>query len=325
MRLSLPVTLLSTGLNDTVSKIRDRIDTTSEEAVTGRYSDLTTHLSGRIGSAMLSQKAMDDLKNERTQLSIREARLDIAQQGLTVIHDDINTLNVRMQNALGSGDHATREAVVTDAQAALDQMFLVLNSRHGERYLFAGDATATKPFADVETFLSDIRQIATTATDADDFTTRLDAYFNTPGTGWQQNVYSGTATASDPGAVTGMDPAITKIASSLAIFALSGSDEAIPLFEGNSDAVQAAATTLTEGQGKLTNVRADRGVLQSQLARSQESLNLEETILTATFNQMTGRDQYEAASELRQLETSLEASYTLTARLANLSLLNFLR
>jgi len=325
MRLTLPVTLLSTGLNDTVAKIRERIDTTSEEAVTGRYSDLTTHLSGRIGSAMLSQKAMDDLKNERTQLSIREARLDIAQQGLTVIHDDINTLNVRMQNALGSGDHATREAVVTDAQAALDQMFLVLNSRHGERYLFAGDATATKPFADVGTFLSDIRQIATSAADADDFATQLDAYFNTPGAGWQQNVYAGTATASDPGAVTGMDPAITKIAASLAIFALSGSDEAIPLFEGNSDAVQAAATTLTEGQGQLTNVRADRGVLQSQLARSQESLNLEETILTATFNQMTGRDQYEAASELRQLETSLEASYTLTARLANLSLLNFLR
>ena len=48
-------------------------------------------------------------------------------------------------------------------------------------------------------------------------------------------------------------------------------------------------------------------------------------VLTQSFNQMTARDQYEAASELKQLETSLEASYTLTARLANLSLLNFMR
>jgi flagellar hook-associated protein 3 FlgL len=40
---------------------------------------------------------------------------------------------------------------------------------------------------------------------------------------------------------------------------------------------------------------------------------------------MTTRDQYEAASELKQLETGLEAAYTLTARLSNLSLLNYMR
>ena len=40
---------------------------------------------------------------------------------------------------------------------------------------------------------------------------------------------------------------------------------------------------------------------------------------------MVGRDQYDAASELKQIEASLEAAYTLTARLSNLNLLNFLR
>ena len=60
-------------------------------------------------------------------------------------------------------------------------------------------------------------------------------------------------------------------------------------------------------------------------AKAQEALNLEETTLTSFFNQMTARDQYEAASELTQLQTSLEASYTLTARLSNLSLLNYMR
>jgi len=40
---------------------------------------------------------------------------------------------------------------------------------------------------------------------------------------------------------------------------------------------------------------------------------------------MTSRDQYEAAAELKALEASLEASYMLTARLSQLSLMNFLR
>ena len=163
MRLTPPVTLLSTALNDTVTKLRERLDTTSQESVTGQYSDLTAHLSGRIGKAMLTQKAMDDLTNERTQLVLKEGRLDIIQNCLTTIHDDVGELSIRMKAALGSGDYTERETVVRDAKAALQETFSVLNTRHGERYLFAGDATATKPFANAETLLDDVRAIAAAA------------------------------------------------------------------------------------------------------------------------------------------------------------------
>jgi hypothetical protein len=65
-----------------------------------------------------------------------------------------------MKAALGTGEHGTRETVVLDAKAALRQTLSVLNTRHEKRYLFAGDATSTKPFGDIETFLSDVRSIA---------------------------------------------------------------------------------------------------------------------------------------------------------------------
>jgi flagellar hook-associated protein 3 FlgL len=325
MRLSLPVTLHSRSLSETIVNIRDRLDTTSQEAVTGQYSDLTAHLSGRIGHAMLGQKALDDVQNERMQLTLKENRLDIIQNTLTRIDDSIQNLGVRMKAALGTGEHGTRETVVLDAKAALRQTLSVLNTRHGERYLFAGDATSTKPFGDIETFLSDVRSIAASATDAADFEVQLDAYFNTPGSGWQANVYSGTATSSDPAGVTGMDPAITKIMASLAVLNLSGSDESLPLLDGNSDVIQTATDRIVSGQADLTTIRADRGNMQSQIAKDKDTLNFEETVLTQSLNQLMARDQYEAASELKLLETSLEASYTLTARLSNLSLLNFMR
>jgi flagellar hook-associated protein 3 FlgL len=229
-----------------------------------------------------------------------------------------------MKAALGSEDFTAREAVVRDAQAALASTFSVLNTRHGERYLFAGDATNTKPFGDVDDFLDDVRAMAASATDAADFVSQMDAYFNTPGSGWQADIYAGTSTTSDPASVTGTDPAITQTVWGLAVFALSGSDETLALFNGKSDALIRSADTLAEGQAALTNVRAERGILQAQIESAKSALDLEETVLTQSLNQMTARDQYEAASELTQLETSLEASYTLTARLANLSLLNFL-
>lgn len=324
MRLTLPITSTSTGLSQTIVRLRERMDTTSEEAVTGRYKDMTAHLSGRIGKAMLGQKAIDDVTNERTQLVLKESRLDIIQQSLTAIDDNIGQLGVRMKAALGSEDFTAREAVVRDAQAALASTFSVLNTRHGERYLFAGDATNTKPFGDVDDFLDDVRAMAASATDAADFVSQMDAYFNTPGSGWQADIYAGTSTTSDPASVTGTDPAITQTVWGLAVFALSGSDETLALFNGKSDALIRSADTLAEGQAALTNVRAERGILQAQIESAKSALDLEETVLTQSLNQMTARDQYEAASELTQLETSLEASYTLTARLANLSLLNFL-
>jgi len=38
-----------------------------------------------------------------------------------------------------------------------------------------------------------------------------------------------------------------------------------------------------------------------------------------------GRDQFEAAAELKQLEVALESSYIITSRLSDLSLSNYLR
>ena len=46
--------------------------------------------------------------------------------------------------------------------------------------------------------------------------------------------------------------------------------------------------------------------------------------MTEAFNQMTARDEYEAATELESLQTMLEASYLITARLSKLSLTNYL-
>tara|TARA_R110000787_G_scaffold26798_3_gene74764 strand:+ start:2623 stop:3609 length:987 start_codon:yes stop_codon:yes gene_type:complete len=318
-------TLPKSGLSQEIVSLRDRLTSTSKEAVTGRYSDLTAHLSGRISHAMLGKKALDDISLERSQLTLRAGRLEITQSSLGVVQERTSGLAARMQAAVSSDDQASKTAAARDSRAALEETFSVLNTRYGERFLFSGDKTSTPPLAPVENLLADIRLIASTAIDADDFANSLDTYFNTPGGGWRQNIYSGTDTSSDPEAVTGTDPHIIQIVSGLAVMALAGPDEALPLFAANSASMYTAAETLGYGQTALTNARAEVGISQAKVARQKESLDVEETVLTAAFNETTARDQYEAASELRELEGNLEASYLLTSRLANLSLMNYLR
>jgi len=93
---------------------------------------------------------------------------------------------------------------------------------------------------------------------------------------------------------------------------------------GYSDLVQETSLSLSASETKITNLRADLGVYEERNAISLKTLDTEETLLNASFNDLTARDQYEAATELQSLQTTLEASYMITARLSQLSLINYL-
>lgn len=325
MRIANPSSLISAQFSQNISNLRQNITRTAEEATTGRYADLTSQLSGRIGTAMLSQQAVDSIAFQREKLSVREARLDVTQSSLTLIHDRVLGLDTSMREALSVGNEFSQGLVARDAKAALGNVFSTLNVRFGERFLFAGDETATRPLGDPADLLADLRNLADTATNSADFAASVDAYFNTPGGGWQTSILRGATTSSDPDAVTANDPAIVELISGLALMALSDPETSPALLQNDSSIALSGAERLSDGLLSLTNVRADRGVIQEQIAVEQTSLDVEETIFTTAFNALTESDQYAAASALKQLESSLEASYLLTSRLSSLSLLNYLR
>lgn len=325
MRLPTLSSLVSPTLSNSISEMRSQISKTSQEAVTGRQSDLTQHLKGRVGVAMISSKAVEDIGHQREHLTLRENRLDIIQQNLTTIQEASQNIDTALLAAIGINDQAGIDASGRDAANALEQVLTTLNTRLGGRYLFAGDATATQPFAGSGQLMDDIRQIATDSSDAATYNAALDTYFNDPAGPWQTTIYAGEQTVTDPDSLTGVDPAITRLVSSLATIALASPGEDIPLLKQDLDVLGSATNELTIAKSEILNLRALRGVTQQNIALQQESLNAEETILSAAFNGLTAKDQYEAASELKELEANLEAAYLLTTRLSSLSLLNFMR
>ena len=316
---------LAATLSLEIQDLREQVTRASKEAATGRYADLTLQLDGRIGKGMLAQKAVDDINVQREQLVVREGRLDIAQRSLDTIQDFSIGLDARMFDALGTDNLSVQTAIARDATNALETAFLNLNARFGDRYLFSGDATATPAVGDVSDLLADLQGLVATSATAADFNAAVDTYFNDPAGGWQTNIYNGTATASDPDAILAIDPGITELIKGLAMMTFAGPGSSLPYPGDNQEVMLEAANTVSSGLSSFTNMRADLGVVQGRIATQQNQLEIEETVVTRTFNQLTARDQYEAAAELQELETNLEASYLLTARLNELSLLNFIR
>jgi flagellar hook-associated protein 3 FlgL len=325
MRIPNLTSLITPSLSGRIAEIREQLSVTSQEAVTGRVSDVTKHLDGQIGKAMLSQKMVDGIARQQSALALRETRLDLTQSSLTQIQTASSSLGTQLQSAIGFEDSTSLELAGRDAESALQQIFSALGTRHGDRYLFSGDATSTPPLQAPDEMLSQLRVIAQASPDAATYSAALETFFNDPAGAWQQGIFSGTPDPSDSDAVTAIDPAITQLVSGLATLALAGSREEIAVLDVGSSALKAAAINITSGETAIVRLRADRGVVQEQIAQKGESLAREEMIFTNAFNNLTARDQYEAATELRDLEASLEASYLLTTRLSNLSLLNYLR
>lgn len=316
---------LANSLTSSIARTRARIPEVSQEAVTGRRVDIVGHLNGNIGDAFLSQKLVQDISTQREQLQIRETRLDIVQTSLTFVQNTTAGIGTRLEAALGVGDEPGVNFAARQAAESIEQVFSALNVRLGERFLFSGDATATPPFENADQLLADIQAIAAAATGPGDFNTQIDAYFDDPAGPYQQGIYAGAADISDQDGVNAIDPAITELVKGLSILSLAQPDLNFAVIDNNPGILQGASATLLSAETAVTNLRAGQGLKQEQVERAQDSLNLEETILTRAFNDLNGRDQFEAASELRELETNLEASYLLTSRLANLQLLNFIR
>lgn len=316
--------LLNNAVTNNISSLRSQIEARAEEATTGFHSDLVKHLKGRIDQALLGDQALKDNADDQSRLGLRGIRLSLAETTLSSVRDLSEGLQIGMLNAIGTAETETQDLYATEARIALDDILSRMSARHGERFLFSGDATATNPFAAANVLLDDIRAIAAGALDEADFATQVEFYFTDPTGGFQTNFYQGAQTASDPDSVVANQQAFADLFHGLAIMTLSHSSEGVPFARGETPAMNQALERLERGRTGLVDVEAGIGFRQASIDDELTLLQREQTLLNQAFIDLAGKDQFEAAAQLRELEANLEASYLLTTRLSNLSILNFL-
>ncbi len=320
-----------TRLSRAIADIKSRADIARSESVTGRREDVTAATNGDVGSAHLLKKAIDDARSFQQLLVVSQNRAQRTQASLDVIGGDAVRIGTEALSANGRDDSYALNTLAADARAAVFNAFSALNVSEGGRALFSGDASDRLPFGDPEQLLTDVGAIVAGATDAADAQAQLDTYFNDPAGGFATNIYQGGTNKVAPVEIspgvridvsaTAADQPIRDLLRGLAGIAV---QQSASFADAKSFLEDSAATTIA-ADGDVTQLRGVIGVGEAQIAAAVTRYEAEEAILTSLFNDKTGRDQFEAASELQLLESQLEASYLLTARLARLSITNFIR
>lgn len=330
----IPDLLAFSRLSRAVTNIKSQADTARTEAVTGRVDDITTEVKGDIGGVHLLKKAVEDAQAYQVSLSLASNRAERTQTILGRMATDSSRIATETLAQLGVGNASSLKTSAAEARASVVSIFSLLNTTEGGRALFGGDVVDQPPLVNAEALLTDVQTIITGAPDAASANVALDFYFNDPAGGFATNIYAGGAGDAPPVEIspgvrinTSVKANAQPIKDLIRGLAVTANYSEAP--SGNFDerdklAISAVELTLS-AENSFSELRAAIGVVEAQIDASINRHAAEETVLTSLFNSKTLRDPFEAASQLQLLESQLEASYLLTARISRLSLANFLR
>ena len=192
-----------------------------------------------------------------------------------------------------------------------------------------------RPLADSDTILSALSSLVASETTASGAIDAIDAWFNAPaGSGGYLDIAYQGGTSFTPFRigegeqvsleVTAADQEVRDFLQSLSIGALLAEG----LFAGDTANRALIATAAGEqvltSAGSLTNIGSSIGAAQERIETILTRNSSESSSLTLSRNQLTAVDEYDSATALQALQTQMETLYTLTARLANLSLTDYM-
>ena len=86
-----------------------------------------------------------------------------------------------------------------------------------------------------------------------------------------------------------------------------------------------ASIKLIEAGNAITEIEGRIGGAQERMQLALTTLDAENTALGLAYNARVSRDPFETAVRLQQLESQLESAFVLSARISQLTLVNFLR
>ena len=306
----------------------------NEELVTGQVSDVKSVLAGNVG--YLTGIENDLRLIEGYQVATREAAnfTDAMQTALERVQAAGTGYAQRALVTAQNGTEPVLDQLAVDARTELETIISALNTTVGGRTVFGGTATDRSPIADVDTLLNELRAATSAATSVDDIMTAADIWFD-GATGFSDTVYTGADTPLNPFrladgesvfvGVTAEDQALRDVIKTVALSALAD-DMTLPLsVEQKRDLLHRSATDLLGYQDGLTALRAGVGAAQERIDQLQTRGNAQSTSLEYAKGALLNADPYETATKLEEVQFQLQSLYTVTARMSDLSLVNFVR
>lgn len=314
--------------------MKQAANTAAQELTTGYAADVGKKLGGNFSN-------LTGLETNLTRLTGYKVATDVSARitsGMQTVLEQMDKLTdgmgISLMNASTMEQPGVLRSLIADGGQKFVSLLSALNTKVGEKTLFAGVASDGAAVASADDILSAIEAavIGAGAVSAVDIEAAVSAWFEDP-SGYAAVGYLGGGTTAalsisaedklDMG-FTAADPAIRDTLKSMAIVALVDRGTVI------ADAETGAALSYAAGNGLLQN-HSDRAVLAGRVGLVQARIDLAQTrneaensALQLARSDLLSIDPYEAATRMEAAQTQLETLYSVTARLSRLSLVDFL-
>jgi flagellar hook-associated protein 3 FlgL len=328
--LALPFHLQRTGV-----QARSDLARHSHELTTGRVQSAARHLRGDIASLHSVENRLVRIDGFENALRQTVTAFDLAQEALSKVAragDELaDKLVLTAQSVAGP---AARTVAAQAARNALEETISAMSLSVAGRSIFSGVHSDRAPLASADALLAALDTEVAGLTTAADVAAALEAFFNDPEGGFETDIYRGGPAAAGgaiddgqpaPVLPTADDPAIRRQLMSAAMVVLIDNG-ALTLDQAEEGKLQQRAMVgLMENGATLAALQARVGDAQATLEQRQIRLSIERDRLEVARSDMIGVDAYKAAMAVEQSRVQLESVFAVTARIARLSLTEYLR
>ena len=319
-----------------------------KELSTGRHADVGLQLGGKTADAIALRNGFDRNSSIIDMNGLTATELDLTQSSLDSLIDIVHQFSATLIGARNAQNG--QEVVKTAAKSALESLSSILNQSHAGKFLFAGINSDVAPLADYfstpasagksavdAAFLAEfgVTQnsagvVSITAAQMDTFLNGNFANLFAPGA-WS----TAFSSAADQNRIARIDTDYSvEVSANANEAAFRDLTMAITMaFDlGSGSLNQAAfeklvdkAVTVSAAAAQEASLIAGRlGTAEKAISDSTERLKLRNDVLNREIVSLEGVDQYEVSTRITLLTTQLEASYSITARVSRLNLMNYL-
>ncbi|MCB1334339.1 MAG: hypothetical protein KDK26_11960 [Roseivivax sp.] len=317
------------------AQAKSNVQRYSQEVTTGLTGDAARALDGNIAPIAQIQSELTLLDAFRRSATEASLSADAMQTVLTDIQTVTASLGADFLKVDLASSADVRAALSASAGHAFSTVVDRLNAGQAGLTLFAGTATDSAALADDTTIMNALRAAVSGAVTATDVTTQIDAWFDTPGGGFETSGYMGATAGRQPYLLNDAETVSLDLRADHAVFrdllrytamAALATDPGLGFGSAmQTSLMQTAANGLLTAQTNLTGLQADIGAAQQRIGDASQRNDARHAALTMSLSDILSVDPYDAATRLEQSQTQLETIYAVTARQTRLRLVDFLR
>lgn len=337
------------------SSVHQQLDTLTEQASTGLVSQTFAGLGSGASVSLNLNPQINALHTYQTNIGQATGSMGVTQAAMKQIQQIAATFAGDMPNLNGLNP-SEADSIASQANAALQQVTDLLNTKDGSNYVFGGQDSSDPPVPSPDAILSSgfytqinsaVAALSTNGASATAAATLAIASSNTVGTSPfsaymsqpQGSINPPIVQTGDGGTVqTGLLASSNSVAVSsgtsttgsymrdlMRALATLGSMSSSQVHDPDFGAlVQDTSASLT---GAVNAMAVDTGALgnaQSTLTATQTQLSDTATALMVQVSSVQNVNMAQTLSELTSMQTQLQASYRLITGANSLSLINFL-